>query len=82
MDTTQMKPYPYTEVTAIEQMCDMRDEITSLRIQLENAERCMMSLQRKRQNLIIDAREEIFSSKCSMSADKILRSWMITSEVD
>ena len=53
-----MKPFRYTEVTAIErEMCDMRDEITSLRIQLENAERCMMSLQRKRQNLIIDARE-------------------------
>ena len=58
MNDTQMKPFPYTEVTAIErEMCDMRDEITSLRIQLKNAERCMMSLQRKRQNLIIDARE-------------------------
>ena len=58
MDTTQMKPFPEKEVSAIErEQCDLRAEISNLRIQLENAERCMMSLQRKRQNLIIDARE-------------------------
>lgn len=53
-----MKPYPYTEVNAIErEMCDLRDEVTSLRIQLENAQRCLNSLQRKRQDLINFARE-------------------------
>ena len=51
-----MKPFPYQEVSAIErEQCDLRAEISSLRIQLENAERCMISLERKRQNLIDDA---------------------------
>jgi len=53
-----MKPYPYTEVNAIErEMCDLRDEVTSLRIQLENAQRCLNSLYRKRQMLINDRSE-------------------------
>jgi len=53
-----MKPFPQSEVSAIErEQCDLRAEISSLRIQLENAERCMNSLERKRQNLITDARE-------------------------
>jgi len=53
-----MKPYPYTEVYAIErEMCDLRDEVTSLRIQLENAQRCLNSLYRKRQMLINDRSE-------------------------
>ena len=51
-----MKPFPEKEVSAIErEMCDMRDEVTRLRIQLENTQRCLNSLQRKRQNLIDDA---------------------------
>ena len=53
-----MKPFPYTEVTAIErEMCDMRDEVTRLRMQLENAQSCLNALQRKRTELITDARE-------------------------
>lgn len=53
-----MKPFPYTEVNAIErEMCELRDEVTSLRIQLENAQRCLNSLQRKRQMLINDRSE-------------------------
>jgi len=51
-----MKPFPHTQVNAIErEMCDMRDEVTKLRIQLENTQRCLNSLQRKRQNLIDEA---------------------------
>ena len=51
-----MKPFPEQEVSAIErEQCDLRAEISSLRIQLENAERCMISLARKRQNLIDNA---------------------------
>lgn len=53
-----MKPFPYTEVNAIErEMCELRDEVTSLRIQLENTQRCLNSLQRKRQMLINDRSE-------------------------
>ena len=53
-----MKPFPEQEVSAIErEQCDLRAEISSLRVQLQNAERCMISLERKRQNLITDARE-------------------------
>ena len=53
-----MKPYPYQEVNAIErEMCDLRNEVTSLRIQLENAQNCLNSLYRKRQNLINDRSE-------------------------
>ena len=51
-----MKPFPYTQVNAIErEMCDMRDEVTKLRIQLENAQSCLNSLYRKRQELITEA---------------------------
>lgn len=51
-----MKPFPYTQVNAIErEMCDMRDEVTKLRIQLENAQSCLNALYRKRQELITDA---------------------------
>ena len=57
-ETTQMKPFPYAEVSAIErEQCDLRAEISSLRIRLENAERCMISLERKRQDVINFARE-------------------------
>ena len=53
-----MKPYPYQEVNAIErEMCDLRNEVTSLRIQLENAQNCLNSLYRKRQELINDRSE-------------------------
>ncbi len=56
IQSPNMKPFPYTEVNAIEkEMCDMRDEVTKLRIQLENTQRCLSSLQRKRKNLIDDA---------------------------
>ena len=53
-----MKPFPEQQVSAIErEQCDLRAEISSLRIQLQNAERCMIALENKRQNLITDARE-------------------------
>ena len=53
-----MKPFPYTEVNAIErEMCDLRDEVTRLRIQLENAQSCLNALQRKRTELINDRSE-------------------------
>ena len=67
-----MKPFPYTEVNAIErEMCDLREEVSSLRIQLENAQRCLNSLQRKRQNLINDRYEgnlfeQMFDEKVSV----------------
>jgi len=58
IQSPNMKPFPYQEVSAIErEMCDMRDEVTKLRIQLENAQRCLNSLQRKRQELINDRSE-------------------------
>ena len=35
-----MKPFPYQQVNAIEhEMCDLRDEVSKLRIQLENAQK-------------------------------------------
>jgi hypothetical protein len=50
IQSPNMKPYPYQEVNAIErEMCDLRNEVTSLRIQYENAQRCLNSLYRKRQ---------------------------------
>ena len=61
ISSPNMKPFPYQEVSAIErEQCDLRAEISSLRIQLENAERCMISLERKRQNLINDRYEGNF----------------------
>ena len=59
MKTTQtMKPFPYTEVSAIErEMCDMRDEVLRLRVQLENAQSCLNALQQKRKDVITEARE-------------------------
>jgi len=51
-----MKPFPYTEVNAIErEMCDMRNEVGRLRVQLENAQSCLDALYRKRKQLISDA---------------------------
>jgi len=51
-----MKPFPYTEINAIEhEMCDMRDEVSRLRIQLENAQSCLNALYRKRKKLIAEA---------------------------
>ena len=53
-----MKPFPEQQVSAIErEQCDLRAEISNLRFRLENAERCMIALENKRQNLITDARE-------------------------
>ena len=58
IQSPNMKPYPYQQVNAIErEMCDLRNEVTSLRIQLENAQRCLDSLYRKRQMLINDRSE-------------------------
>lgn len=51
-----MKPFPEKEVSAIErEMCDMRDEVSRLRVQLENAQSCLNALYRKRERLIADA---------------------------
>ncbi len=56
IQSSNMKPFPYTEVNAIErEMCDMRDEVTKLRIQLENAQSCLNALSCKRKQLITDA---------------------------
>ncbi len=58
IQSPNMKPYPYQQVNAIErEMCDLRNEVTSLRIQLENAQNCLNSLYRKRQELINDRSE-------------------------
>ena len=58
IQSPNMKPYPYQEVNAIErEMCDLRNEVTSLRIQLENAKNCLNALYRKRQELINDRSE-------------------------
>jgi len=55
---TIMKPFPYQQVNAIErEMCDMRDEVTKLRIQLENAQNCLNALYRRREQLIKDRHE-------------------------
>ena len=55
---TIMKPFPYQQVNAIErEMCDMRDEVTKLRIQLENAQNCLNALYRRREQLINDRSE-------------------------
>ena len=67
-----MKPFPYQEVSAIErEQCDLRAEISNLRIRLENAERCMISLERKRQDVINFARngnlfEQMFETDTPM----------------
>ena len=51
-----MQPFPHTQVNAIErEMCDMRDEVSRLRVQLENAQSCLNALYRKREQLIADA---------------------------
>lgn len=53
-----MKPFPHTEVNAIErEMCNMRDEVSRLRVQLENAQSCLNALYQKREDLITEARE-------------------------
>jgi len=58
IQSPNMKPFPYQQVNAIErEMCDMRNEVTKLRIQLENAQNCLNSLYRKRQELINDRSE-------------------------
>jgi hypothetical protein len=58
IQSPNMKPYPYQEVNAIErEMCDLRNEVTSLRIQYENAQSCLNALYRKRQMLINDRSE-------------------------
>jgi archaellum component FlaC len=58
IQSPNMKPFPEQEVNAIEhEMCDLRDEVSKLRIQLENAQNCLNALYQKRQNLITDARE-------------------------
>ncbi len=59
IQSPNMKPYPYQQVNAIErEMCDLRNEVTSLRIQLENAQNCLNALYRKRQELINDRSDE------------------------
>ena len=51
-----MQPFPHTQVNAIErEMCDMRDEVSRLRVQLENAQSCLNALYRKREQLIADS---------------------------
>ena len=56
IQSPNMKPFPYQQVSAIEhEMCDLRDEVSKLRIQLENAQNCLNALYRKRQELITDA---------------------------
>ena len=58
IQSPNMKPFPYQEVNAIErEMCDLRNEVTSLRVQLENAQSCLNALYRKRQMLINDRSE-------------------------
>ena len=58
IQSPNMKPFPYQEVSAIErEQCELRDEIGRLRVQLENVQRCMNSLERKRQMLIKDRSE-------------------------
>ena len=58
IQSPNMKPFPYQQVNAIErEMCDMRDEVSKLRIQLENAQNCLNALYRKRQELINDCSE-------------------------
>jgi hypothetical protein len=55
---SNMKPFPYQQVSAIErEMCDMRNEVSKLRIQLENAQSCLNALYQKRQELITEASE-------------------------
>ena len=55
---SNMKPFPEQQVNAIEhEMCDLRDEVSKLRIQLENAQNCLNALYRKRQELINDRSE-------------------------
>ena len=55
---SNMKPFPYQQVNAIEhEMCDLRDEVSKLRIQLDNAQNCSNALYQKRQELITDASE-------------------------
>ena len=58
IQSPNMKPFPYQQVNAIEhEMCDLRDEVSKLRIQLENAQNCLNALYRKRQELINDCSE-------------------------
>ena len=53
IQSPNMKPFPYQQVNAIEhEMCDLRDEVSKLRVQLENAQNCLNALYRKRQELI------------------------------
>ena len=58
IQSPNMKPFPEQQVNAIEhEMCDLRDEVSKLRIQLENAQNCLNALYRKRQELINDRSE-------------------------
>ena len=58
IQSPNMKPFPEQQVNAIErEMCDLRDEVSKLRIQLENAQNCLNALYRKRQELITEASE-------------------------
>ena len=53
-----MKPFPHTQVNAIErEMSDMRDEISKLQMKLNAAQSCLNALYQKRQDLITEARE-------------------------
>lgn len=53
-----MKPFPHTQVNAIErEMSDMRDEISKLQMKLNAAQSCLNALYQKRQDIITEARE-------------------------
>ena len=53
-----MKPFPHTQVNAIDrEMSDMRDEISKLQMKLNAAQSCLNALYQKRQDLITEARE-------------------------
>ena len=75
-----MQPFPHTQVNAIErEMCDMRDEVSRLRVQLENAQSCLNALYRKREELITEAREgnlfeQMFGTDTPM-AEEVYGGW-------
>ena len=53
-----MKPFPHTQVNAIDrEMSDMRDEISKLQMKINAAQSCLNALYQKRQDIITEARE-------------------------
>jgi len=54
-----MKPFPHKEVNAIDhEMCELRDEISKLKIALQNSQSCLNALYQKKKDLIADASAE------------------------